>query len=188
MNTKKMKKAETMIQHFAIMNERGVCAALTVKFVEAAMRGNLSKFNQYSLNNDFPSVLRSQFGSSFFALQSSGTKGNFELASSHLSPIVLPVRSPSKGFAFETALEVAIAKAASALVNTVAIEMYGDGGHVVGLKIVDGGTSSFFDANAGLYQFLSLDDLKNFCLGAYAIADYHFIRFNVVSFGKMPHA
>jgi hypothetical protein len=83
-------------------------------------------------------------------------------------------------------LEVAIAKAASALVNTVAIEMYGDGGHVVGFKIVDGGTSSFFDANAGLYQFLSVDDLKNFCLGAYAIADYHFIPFNVVSFGKMP--
>ncbi len=35
-------------------------------------------------------------------------------------------------------------------------------------------------------QFGSVDDLKGFCLAAYAIADYDFTRFKVVSFGKMP--
>lgn len=175
-----------MIKHLAMANKHGVCAALTTKFVEAAMQGRLSTFNQSSLATELSSVLLSQFGSSFFALQSGGTKGNFVIASSHLNPSLHSVNMPRTGLAFEIALDVAIAKAATALANTVVLEMHGDKGHVIGLKVVRGGISSFFDANAGLYQFPIVGKLKDFCLAAYAVADYQFTQFKVVSFGKMP--
>lgn len=66
------------------------------------------------------------------------------------------------------------------------ILMSGDGGHLIGLKIVPGGTSSFFDANAGLYQFPSVDDLRAFWRAAYDAAEYGFTSFKLVTFNKMP--
>jgi len=171
---------------FAQANKSGICAALTVKFVEAAMLGRLAQFNQNSLAETLLSALRSQFGGSFFSLLSGGAKWNFEISAAHLNPVVVPVAAADTATAFMVAMRAAIMKAVSALANTVAIGMAGDGGHVIGLKVVPGGISSFFDANAGLYQFPSVDDLRAFWRAAYEAAEYGFTSFTVVTFGKMP--
>lgn len=169
-------------------NRNGICAALTVQFVEAAILGTLGTFNQSSLaqNQSLSRALRSHFGSSFFALHS-GTPGNFELAASHMQPQKIPVAAVVPTNAFMVAMKDAIALAAGSIGNTVAVDMSnGTEGHVVGFKIIPGGTCSFFDANAGLYQFDRLDDLRAFWRAAYEIAGYTFTRFNVVTFHKAP--
>lgn len=175
-----------MMRMMAAANKNGVCAALTVFFAEKSILGRLSEVNQNALAVVFPAMMRSQFSSSFFSLHEGVTKGNFEIAATHLGPNVFPVKTLSKGTAFETALEVAISRAAAALGRTVVIGMYGAGGHVIGLKVVPGGTSSFFDANAGLFQFDTVGDLKDFTLAAYALAAYEFTVFKVIDFQHAP--
>jgi hypothetical protein len=174
-----------MIGQLAMANKNGICAALTVKFAEAAMLGRLGHFDQNSLAQDLPAALQKQFGSSFFALHS-GAQGNFEIGAHHLNPQRFPVNAPDVQTAFMVAMRDAINRAPTSMAQTVAIVMGGDGGHVIGLKIVPGGTSSFFDANAGLYQFPSVDNLRQFWRAAYEAAEYGFTVFSVVTFHKMP--
>jgi hypothetical protein len=84
------------------------------------------------------------------------------------------------------AMRDAITRASPAVANTVAKVMGGEGGHVIGLKVVPCGTSSFFDANAGLYKSLSVDDLRAFWRAAYETAEHAFTSFSVITFHKMP--
>lgn len=178
-----------MTAQLAMANRTGICAALTVRFVEAAMLGRLAGFSQNSLVESVAESLKSQFGSSFFSLMSGGTKGNFEIAASHLMPAVFPVAASDPMTAFMVAMREAIVRASTTLARTVAIGLQGaEGGHVIGVKVVPGGTSSFFDANAGLYQFPSVDDLRAFWRAAFDAAEYGFSRFTVTTFGRMPTA
>lgn len=175
----------------------GLCAVLTLAFIKRAMLGKLKNWDKNAMMTDIMGYANMQMASLLALGFNNGERKksatewtHFEILAKKLSPRRVATLGGGGGMNFLQAMKSAVSAGVNALAKCVVIQMVGDGGgHIIGLKVVKGGTCTYFDANTGIYRFVGdgeLDKLRELWRKTYEMLGYSYSLFMVTEFLKMP--